>query len=127
MSIDSVLRYVAAGKIDLGGYDSLNVGMILPNGTIFVNENAPLDEQVMTVLHEISHMHPRFMSYTGGLWEGSLRRDESIETAIDSFAQDAYLSRPDVVAMIKDELQKAKRGNEIKQRVNEAWGASERK
>jgi len=100
--------------------------MILPNGTIFVNESAPLDVQVMTVLHEISHMRPRFMSYTGGLWEGSLIRDESIETAIDSFAQDAYLSRPDVVAMIKDELQKARRRREIKQRVNEAWGASKR-
>ena len=127
MSIDCVLRYIVAGKIDLGRYDALKVGMMLPNGTIFINEDAPLEEQVMTVLHEISHMHPMFMSYTGGLWEGSLRRNESIETAIDLFAQDAYKSRPDVVAMIKDELQKAKRGNEIKHRVNEAFGASERR
>lgn len=127
MSIDCVLQYVIASKIDLGRYDSLNVGMILPNGTILVNENASLEEQVMTILHEIGHMHPRFMSYTGGLWEGSLRRDERVEAAIESFAQDAYQSRPDVVAIIKEELQRAKRGNEIKRRVNGALSADEKK
>ena len=102
-----LLRYADPAKIDLGSYDSERVGCIFSNGLILLSRRCPPDEQVRILLHEIIHMHPQFMSYTGGLWEGSIVRDEGIESKIEALAQRTFLERQDIVSILRDRLNEA--------------------
>jgi len=102
-----LLRYVRVEKLDIANYDNIKLGFIFPNGVIGLNKSAPLEEQVKTVLHEITHMHPAFMSYTGGLWQKSISRNEEYEERIEAFAQQVYRERKDVVEYVLDKIQKA--------------------
>ena len=103
-----LLRYVSPKKIDLGNYDNPKLGIILPSGLIFINNSAPLEEQVMTIFHEITHMHPKFMSYTGGIWQKVIERDEKYEEEIEFFAKEVYTKRKDIVTYIISQLKEAK-------------------
>ncbi len=104
----NLLEYVRPEKIDLGGYEEApRFGVIFPSGLIMINKNDPLDEQIRTILHEIIHMHPSFIAYTGGLWERTITRDEQIESEIEKLAQDTFSTRPDIVDFIKRKLEEA--------------------
>lgn len=103
-----LLRYVVPEKIDIGNYKSTQLGFILPNGLILINGHSPLEEQVKTVLHEIIHLHPKFISYTGGLWEQSIPRNEEYEQEIEQLAQQTYDQREDLVGIIIAQIEKAR-------------------
>jgi Zn-dependent peptidase ImmA (M78 family) len=103
-----LLRYVVPEKIDIGEYDSAKTGVILPNGLILINGCDSLEEQVKTVLHEIIHMHPEFISYTGGLWENSILRNEEYENRIEQLAQQIYARRKDIVKVIIAQIKEAR-------------------
>jgi len=108
-SIDELVKkYVVAKNIDLGEYETEKLGLVFGNGWIFVNAKAAVEEQVRTVLHEVFHLHPDFMAYTRGLWEGKRVRDELIEAQIEGRASNVYMSRSDLVAYIVQELGRAK-------------------
>jgi Zn-dependent peptidase ImmA (M78 family) len=103
-----LLRYAVPEKIDIGEYDSSKTGFIFPNGIILINGCDSLEEQVKTVLHEIIHMHPEFISYTGGLWEKSIVRNEEYEQKIEQLAQQTYVQRKDIVEIIILQIEKAR-------------------
>lgn len=103
----NLLQYVRPERIDLERYESLGAERMLPSGLIIINKSRPLDEQVKTVLHEIIHMHPRFIAYTGGLFQGTLTRDEQIESEIESLAQRTFAERPDIVDFVRKKLAEA--------------------
>jgi hypothetical protein len=103
-----LLRYVQPEKIDLGEYDNPKAGVIFPNGLIMVNSSASLEEQVKTILHEIIHMHPSFISYTGGIWQKVITRNEEYEEKIEELAIEVYRQRGEVVKFIIAQLEKAR-------------------
>jgi Zn-dependent peptidase ImmA (M78 family) len=102
-----LLKYVVPEKIDIAEYETAKLGIILQNGLILVNKSDSLEEQVKTVLHEIIHMHPEFISYTGGLWDGSISRNEEYERKIEQSAQQIYSKRKDIIDFITAKLREA--------------------
>lgn len=101
-----LFNYINPDKIDLEGYDTSGCGYILPNGLIFLNKKDSLDTQVEALLHEILHLHPDFITYTGALFQG-YRRDEYIEAQIEERAQKLKKQRSDIVSHIKEILKEA--------------------
>jgi len=107
IEVCNLLQYVIPEKIDIGHYETTGLGLILPNGLIMVNGSDSLEEQVKTVLHEIIHMHPEFISYTKDLWKGSISRNDKYERRIEQSAQQVYVQRKDIVSLIIARLDEA--------------------
>tara|TARA_Y100000034_G_scaffold112635_1_gene146813 strand:- start:587 stop:937 length:351 start_codon:yes stop_codon:yes gene_type:complete len=100
-------EYFDQEKIDFADYETKKFGRMQQNGWIFLSSNDTLEDQILSLLHEVVHMHPQFMSYTGGLWEG-YSRDEKTETSIEEHAKLVYEQRPDIVDLAKETLRKAR-------------------
>jgi len=103
-----LLRYVVPEKIDIGEYETPKFGVICPDGLILINKSDSLEEQVKSILHEVIHMHPKFISYTGGLWENTISRNDEYEKRIEQFVQQVYSQREDIVNFIIARLNEAR-------------------
>ncbi len=105
-----MLKYLLADNLDVTNYKTPQLGLVMPFG-IFVNGRDNKEEQIKTVLHEVMHYHPDFMSYTGGLWQNVVSRDETIESEIERRALILYETRKDLVLFIEVQLHMAKESN----------------
>ena len=106
---DYLKDYLREDKIDLEDYSLQGAGIILPNGVMFINKKDHLEEQVMTVLHEVLHLHPEFIAYTGGIWKKTMQRDEAVERMIEDLARKVYDKMPDVVDLVRKTIVDAKK------------------
>ena len=104
-------NYLTPDRIDVVDYLPSSHGQIWPR-CIFVGGKGSLEEQIKTILHEVTHLHPNFISYTGGLWQGFLDRNEEIENQITKHAEKIYKTKKDIVDLIKTNLKKAKKYSE---------------
>lgn len=95
--------------IDLEDLSQAGHGLILQNSYIVLNRKDNEKEQVTALLHEMLHLHPHFISYTGGLWAGTIQRDENIESEIEKNAQRLYNERRDLVEIMRLKLEEAKK------------------
>lgn len=105
-----LLEYVRPDKMDFEEYDNIpRFGLIFSNKTMLLNKNDPLEEQVKGVLHEIFHLHPKYLNYTIKLWNGKKQRDEKKESEIEKLAQETYKNNPEIVDFIERMIKQAKR------------------
>lgn len=106
MTIDYLVQKLTAENIDLAPYEVFR-GCILPNGLMFVNQNQAREQLILTVLHEIYHLHPSFFPYTQRLWAGDIQRNEDIEGEITRMAEETFIARQDIVTFIEHKLKEA--------------------
>ncbi len=104
---DWMLKYTLAENLDVGDYETPGFGLVMPFG-IFVNGRDSKEEQVKSVLHEVMHYHPDFMSYTGGLWQNVIARDEKIESEIERRALGVYETKKNLALFIEVQLHMSK-------------------
>jgi hypothetical protein len=82
-----------------------------------INGNDPEEEQVITLLHEVLHYHPRFAAWTAGYGSPypriSFKEDvfeemNEIEHEIEKLAQKTYRTRWDIASLARRTLREAK-------------------
>jgi len=73
---------------------------------IKVNRNDSEEEQIKAILQGVVRFHPEFFSYASGLLEGSWDRNEQFELEIEKYAKRVYISRPDIVKIVKEKLRR---------------------
>ncbi|PIN91186.1 hypothetical protein COU57_01700 [Candidatus Pacearchaeota archaeon CG10_big_fil_rev_8_21_14_0_10_32_14] len=106
--LDYLLEYFDPKKIEV--IESENeTGNITPSGLIFILPRSDQIEQVVTLFHEVLHYHPKFISYSGGLLDGTYDRMERIEKQIDDMAYTLYGERKDLVELAERVIREAKR------------------
>ena len=104
---DYLKRFIDKQYIVLENLSGVGTGFnyIFLLNEIILNRNDSLENQIMTLLHEICHLHPKFMSYTGALWYSNYaKRSEEIEKDIDKYALKIYNELPDIVNLARDTL-----------------------
>lgn len=105
---DYLKQYLKPENIELIDSPQRGLGGIYPNGVMFIGGLESLVGQVKTILHEVLHLHPLFIAYTGGLWQASIPRDEQIEHLTENHAQRVFRERKDVVDLVRECLLKAR-------------------
>ena len=104
-------RYVRDDMIELEPIGSQPYILIGERGKLYglipIQYKETMEEKVMAILHEVFHFHPNFISYTGGLSDKTLDRNECLEAQIDEMAHRTYSQRPDIVVFIEGRLAEA--------------------
>jgi hypothetical protein len=99
--------YLNPTNICLENLEEEGSGYMLQNGLIILRRKDSLEQQTQALLHELTHMHPNFISYTGCIWS-SHPRNEKTESLIEKHANKIYKERPNIVNFVKKIIAEAK-------------------
>ncbi len=100
-----LLEMLSPDRIALEDKDEVIVRV--SDNSIIVNPSYNSDQQTKMVIHGLVHYHPRFMSYSGGRLEGSIDKNEEVETEMMDFVRAIYRSRQDIVAFVRNRISEA--------------------
>jgi len=105
---DYFFEEIEKPEIEFEDFSREGLGYVFPRRVYFLNRNDSPEEQVKSFLHELYHLHPKFVSYTGGLWQETIDRDEERESKIEAMAIEIFETRSDIVEIVRTKLQNAK-------------------
>ncbi len=110
MSIYKCLKYCKPENITLENFESLYGSTIGGERIrlIFVNSNLGEEEQVITILHELLHIHSDFDGKSF-----MANRNETIENKIEALAKEIYQTRPVIREYVRRQLRLAKETQEF--------------